>query len=314
MLVVDDDAATRAAILRAVESFGHTCASASDGEEAWQLLRAPNAEIDVIISDWQMPGMTGLELCRRARRVNDEAPYVYFMLMTGLTEGGRLMEGMAAGADDFQRKPIDLDELEARLVSAARVVALHRRLARKTQRLRRDSTKLQAVSRTDALTNLANRRQMDEDLEVLRARSERYGRSCSIALCDIDHFKRLNDTLGHVAGDDALRRVAETLRKHLRASDAVYRYGGEEFLVLFPEQSAAAATLATERLRAAVEALGVTISAGVAELQTSVDRTANEWIARADAALYDAKRNGRNRISVGPSPSSAPTPPLESVT
>jgi two-component system, cell cycle response regulator len=301
VLVVDDDAATRAGMARAVRALGHSCREAPDGDVAWALLQEHSA--DVVISDWQMPKMSGPELCRRTRTASEDAPYTYFILVTGFHDRAHLLEGMAAGADDFQKKPIDLDELEARLMSAARVVALHRRLAERTDHLRRDSQTFFAASRTDPLTGVGNRLRMNEELAAARSRAERYGHRYAVAICDVDRFKDFNDTFGHLAGDEALRRVADAVRGMLRVGDSVYRYGGEELVVLLPEQSLPEGARALERIRAAVEKLGIagphgvlTVSAGVAALDTGVDPTVEAWLARADAALYEAKANGRNRV------------------
>lgn len=302
VLVVDDDPVTRTGIAKAVRALGHVCREAPDGERAWGMLEERRA--DVVISDWRMPGMSGPALCRRTRATAEEGgPYTYFILVTGLHDREHLLEGMAAGADDFQKKPVDLDELEARLVSAARVVDLHRRLAVQAKDLRRDSQTFFAASRTDTLTGLGNRLRMDEELAAARARADRYGHHYCLAICDVDNFKSFNDTLGHLAGDVALRRVAEAFREELRAGDSVYRYGGEEFVLLLPEQSLSEGVLAIERIRAAIEKLAIpaprgvlTVSAGVAELEGDVDDTVEGWIARADAALYEAKAHGRNRV------------------
>lgn len=305
VLVVDDHAATRSGIAKAVRSLGHVCREADDGDMAWAMLEARRA--DVVISDWQMPGLTGPALCRRTRAVNPEASYTYFILMTGHHDRDRLLEGMAAGADDFQRKPVDLDELEARLVSAARVVALHRRLAAQANALRRDSATNFAASRTDPLTGIGNRLRMDEELAVARAQAERYRHRFSAAICDLDRFKEYNDAFGHLAGDAALRQVAVALTEQLRRGDSVFRYGGEEFVILLPEQSLSEATLVLERIRAAVERLSIptrrgllTLSAGVAELDAT-DADVASWLRRADKALYAAKAAGRNRVCSQPS-------------
>lgn len=302
VLVVEDDPIARRRLVSKIRELGHACRSACDGEEAWRLLQERRA--DVVISDWEMPGLTGAELCRLLRK-DEDSPYTYFVLMTDFRDREHLLLGMAAGADDYQKKPIDLDELEARLVSAARVVSLHRKLAERTNDLRRDSSQLWAVSRTDPLTGVGNRRRMQDELESAFARARRYGQRCSIAMFDLDLFKQLNDQLGHVAGDHALCAVAAAIQRSIRAADAVFRYGGEEFVVLFPEQRLDDARQAAERIREEVERLAIprpgpggilTISAGVAELDLRVDEDVESWLARADAALYLAKSRGRNRV------------------
>ena len=304
VLVAEDEDAARTAIVRAVRAFGHDCRAAADGAEAARLLEERPA--DVVVADWEMPGLSGAELCRQIRSGEDGA-YTYFILMTGHHDREHLIEGMAAGADDYQKKPIELDELEARLVSAARVVALHRRLHDRENELRRDSSALFAVSRTDPLTGIGNRLRMEEELAAAYSRAKRYAHRFTLAIVDVDHFKVLNDGFGHLAGDEALKIVASTLRAGLRSADSLYRYGGEEFVVVLPEQSLADAVGAVDRMRRALEeqhirhpaGSALTVSAGVAELDPTSDDIAT-WIARADAALYFAKSNGRNRVEAIP--------------
>ena len=301
--MVEDERSSRDGLARAIRSFGHRCRTAVDGEDARRSVAEKHP--DVIISDWEMPRMNGAELCRRTRCEGDEAPYTYFILLTSFGDREHLLAGVAAGADDYQRKPVDLDELEARLLSAGRVVDLHRRLAERTAALQHDSTRLYAASRTDALTGTGNRLRLDEEVATLLSRASRYGHRCSLAICDLDFFKAFNDRFGHVAGDEALRRVSAEMRRCLRAADTLFRYGGEEFVVLLVEQSLADAEAAMDRMRAAVERLALpspatdgalTVSVGVAELDPTLDRSPADWIARADAALYAAKERGRNRV------------------
>jgi two-component system chemotaxis response regulator CheY len=306
VLVVDDDSASREAIQRAVASLGHDCRAASDGTEAWRIHQAARA--DVIVSDWQMPNMDGLELCRRTRTAGAEEAYTYFIFMTAFEDKSHFIAGMKAGADDYQTKPIDLDELQARLVSAERVVSLYRRLAEKNAALRHDSRASFRLARTDALTGVANRLRLNEDLAVLWAQATRYSHRYCAAICDIDSFKVYNDHFGHLAGDAILARIVQALRSEIRLGDALYRYGGEEFLAVFPEQSITEAARVAERMRKRIESLGVrtpaaggivTISIGVAELTPS-DENVSEWLQRADAALYRAKNAGRNRVELDP--------------
>jgi two-component system cell cycle response regulator len=315
VLVVDDDEGSRELISIAVHSFGHECRVAVDGDDALRLLAERRA--DLVISDWDMPGMNGAELCRKVRSAGDDAPYTYFIIMTAFDDRDHLLAGMSAGADDYQRKPVSFDELEARLLSAGRVVDLHRRLATRTEKLRDDSTRNYVASRTDALTGVGNRMRLDEEIATLLSRAQRYGHKCSLAICDLDFFKSYNDHFGHVAGDEALRRVAEGMRSNLRSADAVFRYGGEEFVILLVEQPLGDAERAMERMRAQIEGLDIpaadggplTLSVGVAEIDPQNDQTPEQWIARADQALYAAKAGGRNRVvSTLPPPLMDPAP------
>lgn len=307
VLVVDDEDSARLALEVAVRQLGYDCRSARDGMEAWELHQHEHA--DVILSDWQMPRMDGIELCRRTRISEGTGPYTYFIFMTNFADKEHFIRGMEAGADDYHTKPVDLDELRARLASAERVVSLYRKLAEQNAALRRDSQTAFRVARLDSLTHVANRLSMDEDLKVLWSRTTRYGHRYSIAICDIDRFKAYNDRFGHLAGDDVLRHVAQTIRRQLRQGDGLYRYGGEEFVAILPEQSLPEAEKAMNRVRVAVEQLAilaaeggtvVTISIGVAELHRELDQSPEEWLRRADAALYRAKTHGRDRVETDP--------------
>lgn len=296
VLVVENDDASRRALAKAVMTLGYDCRTARDGREAWEYHRVDRA--DVVLSDWRMPNMDGVELCQRIRASEQGGVYTYFILLTGYDDKEHFLRGMSAGADDYHTKPVDLDELRARLVSARRVIGLYRKLAESNTRLRRDSQRSFSFARVDPLTQIANRLRLDEDLKVLWARAQRYQHAFCAAIVDVDDFKRFNDRHGHVAGDELLRRLARTMESELRQGDTLYRYGGDEFVVILPEQSLPAAALAMERVRAAVEQMAtVTVSVGIAELlPTDTDRDA--WLRRADAALYRAKEHLRNCVEV----------------
>ena len=303
VLIVDDDDDTCEVLAKSVRRLGHSCRTAPDGFSALEMMTQRHP--DVVISDWTMPGMTGAELCLRTRALAEETPYTYFILLTAYADREHLLGGMAAGADDYQTKPVDPDELEARLMSASRVVELHRKLALQTAGLRRDSERFYLASRTDALTGIGNRLALEEELATVRDRATRYGHRFCIAIADVDHFKKYNDEFGHLAGDDVLRRLAEKIRTSIRASDRVFRYGGEEFVILLPQQPLTEACAAMDRVREEIETLtssrdgeegppgALTMSFGVAELYS---QNMDEWLALADGALYAAKRAGRNRV------------------
>jgi two-component system chemotaxis response regulator CheY len=304
ILIAEDDAVSRTILRRAVEKIGHECLAAADGEEAWGLYEE-NPDLDVIISDWMMPGVDGLELCRRVRG-DGRGGYTYFTFLTALGDREYLLQGLEAGADDYLSKPLDRDELEMRLASALRVTELYRRLAFQNEELEKLNRMLFEQSRQDVLTSLGNRLRLTEDLQSLQSRAERYGHTYAVVVCDVDFFKAYNDRYGHLAGDDVLRRVAATISSGLRNGDSAYRYGGEEFLIVLPEQNAEAAANTADRLRRAVEDLGiphansppvglVTISAGFATSAGMED--ADALLKAADAALYAAKKAGRNRVS-----------------
>ena len=313
VLVAEDSALTRAMLSNALKAMGHECLVAVDGDAAWELFQESGA--DVIISDRLMPGLDGLELCRRVRE-HPGVPYTYFVFLTALTHKSEVLEGMHEGADDYLTKPLDLDELRARLIAAERVTSLHRRLGEQAQALERSNQALFEIARTDPLTGLGNRLLMSETLKALQARAARYGHPYAVALCDLDRFKAYNDLLGHLEGDHALRTVATLLKDAIRDTDSVYRYGGEELLVVLPEQTLDSAALAGERLRRAVAAAGlahphnpphgiVTLSIGIAACEDASAGDFETIIAQADAALYEAKRAGRNRVSLSRAPATA---------
>jgi diguanylate cyclase (GGDEF)-like protein len=304
VLVADDSAVPRLILEKNLTALGHEIAAAADGDEAWALYQsfAP----DVILSDWLMPGLDGIELCRRIRSDPIDR-YTYFVLLTSMTEVEHVITAMVAGADDFMVKPLERTALEATLIGARRVTELHEQLRDQRASLERLNSLLFDDARRDPLTLLGNRLRLSEDLAAAVARVERYGHSYCIALLDIDFFKRYNDRFGHPAGDLALRSVAQVLAGSVRAGDMVYRYGGEEFLILVPEQTLATAAVVLDRVRRAVEDLrlphpdnpptnAVTVSGGVAATDATSNLSVNDWLRRADQALYQAKATGRNRV------------------
>jgi two-component system, cell cycle response regulator len=303
ILIVDDDATSRLVVESAVRALGHECFSLTDGEQAWDAVQSGHP--DVVLSDWLMPGMSGVELCQRIRgRTSGE--YTYLIMLTSQATVEQALEGMRAGADDYLLKPLNPDDLAVRLIAAARVTYLHSQLARQRTELKELNVELVAIARHDQLTGLGNRLALQEEFEKLEARVTRYGHRYSIALVDIDHFKSFNDCYGHQAGDNALRDVAHQLKAATRKGDSIYRYGGEEFLCIFPERSIPGGAVAVERMRSGVQALAishaandlgvVTVSAGLSMLDPGATRPVNEVLREADEALYRAKELGRNRV------------------
>jgi diguanylate cyclase (GGDEF)-like protein len=304
VLIAENSAMGSLLLQRSVEALGHTCLVASDGLHAWEQFQLELP--DVVISDWMMPGMQGAELCRRIRSRPD-TPYAYFVLLTVPREKEQALGGVQFGADGYLTKPLDPLDLKICLLAAERVVTLHRSLTQKTSELEHAYKELFATSRTDPLTRVGNRLRLHEDLARLEAEAERYGRRFSIAMCDLDHFKKFNDTLGHLAGDTALRNVAQIIQRECRNTDMVYRYGGEELAVIMAAQPLHAAGTGLERIRKAVEARKIehpgsttsrylTISVGVAQRRSGDASDGRDVLHRADEALYKAKAGGRNRV------------------
>jgi two-component system, cell cycle response regulator len=303
ILIAEDDTASRMILEAALAGLGHEIITATNGEQAWQMFQSE--KVEAIISDREMPGLNGIDLCRRVRG-SDGGKYIYFIFLTSISERGGAVEAIRAGADDYLMKPLNRHELEARLMVASRITELYRELANQQVELERLNSQLFRQARIDGLTQVGNRLKMREDLNLLVARVEQ-GESFCAVMCDVDHFKLYNDEYGHLQGDEVLKQVASTLVQGCRPNDEVYRYGGEEFLLVMPEQSIEAAYAAAERHRARIEQLAipnigspattVTISAGVAAM-TTTRPSIKEWLEGADGALYRAKQLGRNRVVV----------------
>jgi diguanylate cyclase (GGDEF)-like protein len=298
VLVADDDPGSLMVARAAVERSGHDCLAAADGDEAWALYL--EHQPDVVVTDWMMPGMDGLALCR-AIRAREQDLYTYVVLLTSQGSRDDVLAGLEAGADDYVTKPLDPFVLHARLLVARRITTLHADLAHYRRVLSRQA-------RTDPLTGLDNRLKLSEDLEQLHRRSGRYGEQYSLAMCDVDNFKSYNDVYGHQAGDLALRAVAAALLGIVRKSDGVYRYGGEEFLLVLPQQSVSAAKALMERVLEAVRDLAIVhagdpsgqlrLSAGISSFSAEHRVDADTLVGEADAALYAAKAAGRNRVEL----------------
>jgi len=275
--------------------WGYQVAMVSDGNQAWAALQAEDPP-SLAILDWMMPGLDGVELCRRLRAANRE-PYIYVLLLTARTESRDLVEGIEAGADDYLTKPFNAAELRARLRAGRRIVDLQRELVVAREALRQQATH-------DGLTGLLNRSAILEVLQNELARSARSNLPLSILMVDLDHFKQINDTYGHLAGDTVLADAARRMRGSIRRYDSVGRYGGEEFLAVLPGCDGAAAAVQAERLRLALASalfsagrhhITATCSIGSASCSGAVPCDADDLIRYADSALYAAKEHGRNR-------------------
>ena len=298
VLVAEDNLVFRTLLRNLLAKWGYAVEIAKDGVEAWAALQAANAP-RLVILDWMMPGLDGIQVCRRLRDAARE-PYVYVLLLTGRTAAEDLVEGMEAGADDYLTKPFNAQELRVRLRAGRRIVELQEQLLSAREALRVEATH-------DGLTGLLNRTAI---LEVLRnecARAERERQPLGLLLVDLDHFKRINDGHGHLAGDAVLREAASRMRSVVRRYDALGRYGGEEFLIVLPGGDPAIARAQAERIRAALaerpfalmpEAVPVTCSIGVAAHAAPAVDDGPALIHEADLAMYAAKHQGRNRVEV----------------
>jgi two-component system cell cycle response regulator len=296
ILIADDDSVSRLMLAKQLTSWGYDVIAVADGAQAWRVLQKPGAP-QLAILDWMMPGLTGPDLCRELRSRGRE-PYTYVLLLTARTERQDLIAGMESGADDYITKPFHAQELEVRLRAGRRILDLQTELVEAREALRVQATR-------DPLTSIWNRYAILESLgrEVTRAVRERS--ALAVMIADLDHFKEVNDTHGHLCGDAVLREVARRMQSCLRSYDLVGRYGGEEFLLVLPASSIANAMQVGERVRAAVAAEPVrvgeisvhaTVSIGATAVEGGAEATADDLIQAADAALYRAKAAGRNRV------------------
>src|SRR5678815_1994063 len=286
VLIADDDRLSALMLEANLKASGYQVTVASDGGQAWQILKTDDRP-QIAILDWMMPIMDGLEVCRKVRRAS--GPYVYILLLTGNTDPDSVVTGMDAGADDYIRKPFHPAELKARLRSGKRIVDLE-------EKLRRQATH-------DALTGILNRGAIMERISVEMERAYREKERLCIAMVDLDHFKRINATHGHTAGDTVLCETASRMSSVLRPYDSIGRYGGEEFIVVFPSCDAGNASTIAERIRRSIslapviaqsEKIYVTASIGIAEARQIQD--ADAVIREADNALFRAKQAGRDRV------------------
>jgi diguanylate cyclase (GGDEF)-like protein len=311
ILIADDSIVSRHLLEATLRKWGYEVLVACDGAEALQILEREDAPA-LIILDWMMPGVSGLEVCQRIRQRGNE-PYTYILLLTSKSQKEDLIEGMDAGADDYITKPFDQNELQVRLRAGTRLVDLQAQLLSAREALREQATR-------DSLTHLWNRSQILEILTRELSRSHREASPLGIVIVDLDHFKQVNDTYGHPAGDAVLREAARRMQNCVRQYDSLGRYGGEEFLILLPGCTEAESFSQAERLRRQLTqtdiryndtALRVTASFGVTAAIPGEPWTVEGLIRKADEALYVAKKSGRNRVEIlafssEPAPAVAP--------
>lgn len=296
ILIVEDDPISRRILESLLNKWGYSTISARNGLEAWDLMQGSNVP-NFVISDWMMPNLTGIALCKRIRDLKTPG-YIYFILLTTKTEKKDIIRGLEAGADDYIVKPFDREELQYRVKIGERIIRLEKRIV--------------SLANTDYLTGVLNRRAFMERFDKELNRCFRHGRALSVILADIDHFKRVNDEYGHLAGDSVLKRFAEILRSHHRPYDVLGRYGGEEFILCLPETDLSQAVSAAERMRKIIAGtefvlpdwpsgvIRITASFGIFSDILSQQHLPEALIKLADDALYRAKEKGRNRIEIVP--------------
>jgi diguanylate cyclase (GGDEF)-like protein len=294
VLVADDSAVSRKLIEHALADDRCELIYAKSGREAIALFTEHRPE--VVIVDWVMPDLTGIELCAHIRTKSNES-YTYIIIVTGMAEKENVVAGLAAGADDYVTKPFHPEELRARVGVGLRIIKLHREIELKNQLLNE-------LALTDDLTGLPNRRAIEGWASRQLSGAARYKFSFWIVVADLDHFKRVNDTYGHEAGDTVLKKVAEILKVNSRNSDICGRIGGEEFLLAVTHATRENVKMIIDRIRGQLEqtefnfegeSLKVTASFGAAGFHGADPPDLGRLISFADAALYTAKRRGRNR-------------------
>lgn len=299
ILVADDDSVSRRLMQGILQRIGYDVVLAADGVSACRELTRNNGPRLALI-DWIMPEMDGLAVCREVRRHREES-YVYIALLTARQDNADVVAGLESGADDYLTKPCNPAELKARLLTGRRILRYEDKLVDAREKMRHRATH-------DALTGLWNRGSVLSHLTDALETAARADYPVSVLLCDIDHFKEINDLYGHLAGDSVLEEVAARLQHSVRKSDRIGRYGGEEFLIVLEGCTAEDLRPCAEQVRAAVGAtriqtgnrtLDVSISIGAASFPSwSPSRSPEQLLRLADQALYDAKAGGRNRVCV----------------
>ncbi len=298
ILIADDEVMSLRLLQRTMERAGYEVTAVGDGRlAADELCKSEGPKLALL--DWMMPELDGPGVCREVRK-RKEHSYVYMILLTSKEKKEHVVAGLESGADDYLTKPFDLEELKARLRTGMRILDLEDRLVEAREKMRFQATH-------DGLTSIWNRGVIMDLLERELARSRREGKCTAILLGDLDHFKRINDTHGHHAGDEVLRETAKRLVSSVRSYDFVGRYGGEEFLVVLNNCDPAFGLVRAEDIRKVIAdrpvqtstgLVPVTMSLGVLLSQQWSHRTAEELVQEADAALYSAKGAGRNCAKV----------------
>ncbi len=295
ILIAEDDRTSRTVLAGVLTKEGHQVEATVNGAEAWEALRQPGAPALAIL-DWAMPEMDGLDVVRRVRALQTDRP-PYILMLTTRGEKADIIAGLEAGANDYLSKPFDPGELRARIEVGRRMVEMQAALVASRETLAHRASH-------DPLTGMLSRRAILEKLEEELARAGRHGDLLAVGMCDIDHFKQVNDTYGHQTGDDVLGGLARILNEGLRPYDSAGRVGGEEFLVIAPMKARTDFLTLFDRLCLQVAESKMTTRSGVLSVTLSIGvacagagSTADQILEAADAALYRAKNEGRNRVA-----------------
>lgn len=305
ILIVEDSRSSLAVLVRYVKHFGASAISAENGKAALEAFF--HERPDLVLLDVVLPDISGFEVAQKIRATEAPGNWTPIIFLSSLGDDADVEKGIAAGGDDYLHKPVSEIVLGAKIRAMQRIVLMRASLLAVTRKLDAANQELKRISSQDGLTGVANRRYFDETITTEWRRARRHSNSLAMLMCDVDYFKRYNDTYGHLAGDECLRRVATAIRQHTdRPSDLVARYGGEEFAVVLPETTIGGALMVAEKIRHAVRELNipntsapdklVTISIGIASAAPGFDNPPDDLIHAADQALYRAKAEGRDRI------------------
>ena len=305
ILIVENVCATLQLIAAEIRHSGWTAFSVSNGEQA--IAAFCSDQPDLVLLDVLLPDMDGFEVARQMRAIEKPGAWTPIIFLSSRNSDADIEKGISAGGDDYLSKPVSEAVLGAKIRAMQRIVQMRTSLVVLARELDAANQELKRLSASDGLTGIANRRFFDDYLSREWRRAMREESVISLLMCDVDHFKPFNDTFGHQAGDDCLRRIANALASTMeRGADIVARYGGEEFAIILPQTPLAGAQLVAERLRHAVETLNqpnpgspeaiTTISVGLATLRPSKQNVLQELIQNADRALYRAKSLGRNVV------------------
>jgi diguanylate cyclase (GGDEF)-like protein len=297
VLIAEDNAVSAKILQKNIENWGYEVVMAQNGEKAWQVYQKEKIRLAVL--DWMMPKISGIKLCQQIRENNhqeENQDYTYIILLTAKDQQKDLIRGFSAGADDYITKPFNHLELKARLKTGKRIIDLQKQLEEQASR--------------DGLTGLWNRKRMYRILDKEINRAVRTDQNFAVIMIDIDGFKKINDTYGHLSGDAVLQEISLRLRKNVRSYDEIGRYGGDELLIILPNCDAAKAKNIAERLRLSISSrkvkiesgqIKVTASLGGASSESLTELTSEKLISTSDEALLKAKSKGRNCVVISQS-------------
>lgn len=297
ILVAEDDLICSRILQKNIENWGYKAVLARSGQAAWEALQ--DEELRLSILDWIMPGMDGVEVCRKIRR-RKKYKYTYIILLSAKDRKQDIIAGLSSGADDYMTKPVNFLELRARLQTGKRVIDLE-------DKLLVIQNQLKDIASRDSLTKIWNRAEISKFLSEELERGQREKKPTGVILLDVDYFKKINDFYGHAIGDQALLQVVSRLKRKIRKSDKIGRYGGDEIIIILPNCGLTEIKRVGERLRLSVgkrsirtelDSVPVTVSAGCATSELPGTASADKLIKIADSVLFKAKGLGRNCVVV----------------